>query len=62
MLVAASVATAARIRGTRGPDKLQTVNGVRDNWLHIQEQADKENGHAGVYWDPMAPKVTPTAG
>ncbi len=30
MLVAASVATAARIRGTRGPDRLQTVNGVRD--------------------------------
>jgi len=30
VLVAASVATAARIRGTRGPDKLQTVNGVRD--------------------------------
>ena len=30
MLVAASVATAARIRGTPGPDKLQTVNGVRD--------------------------------
>ncbi|MGZ6729390.1 MAG: sialidase family protein [Gaiellaceae bacterium] len=30
MLVAASVATAARIRGTSGPDKLQTVNGKRD--------------------------------
>jgi hypothetical protein len=28
--VCASVATAARIRGTRGPDKLQTANGVRD--------------------------------
>jgi hypothetical protein len=24
------VATAARVRGTRGPDKLQTVNGIRD--------------------------------
>ena len=30
VLVAASVATAARIRGTSGPDKLQTVNGIRD--------------------------------
>jgi hypothetical protein len=30
VLVAASVATAARIRGTRKPDKLQTVNGLRD--------------------------------
>jgi hypothetical protein len=30
VLVAASVATAARIRGTRGPDKLQAVNGIRD--------------------------------
>ena len=30
MLVAASVATAARIRGTSGPDRLQTANGVRD--------------------------------
>jgi hypothetical protein len=30
VLVAASVATAARIRGTAGPDKLQTVNGKRD--------------------------------
>jgi hypothetical protein len=30
VLVAASVATAARIRGTRGPDRLQTVNGSRD--------------------------------
>jgi hypothetical protein len=29
-LVGASVATAARIRGTAGPDRLQTVNGVRD--------------------------------
>ena len=36
------------------------VSSQRDNWLHIQEQADKENGHAGVYWDPMAPKVQPT--
>jgi hypothetical protein len=30
VLVAASVATAARIRGTSGPDRLQTVNGKRD--------------------------------
>jgi hypothetical protein len=30
MLVAASVATAARIRGTAGRDRLQTANGVRD--------------------------------
>ena len=30
VLVAASVATAARIRGTAGPDRLQTVNGKRD--------------------------------
>ena len=30
LLVAASVATAARIRGTSGPDKLQTVNGKGD--------------------------------
>jgi photosystem II stability/assembly factor-like uncharacterized protein len=30
VLVAASVATAARIRGTHGPDKLQTVNGAHD--------------------------------
>jgi hypothetical protein len=37
------------------------VSSQRDNWLHIQEQADKENGHASVYWDPMAPKVPPAA-
>ena len=37
-----------------------SVSSQRDNWLHIQENADKENGHAGVYWDPMAPKVQPT--
>jgi hypothetical protein len=37
-----------------------TVTSQRDNWLHIQEQADKENGHASVYWDPMAPKPQPT--
>jgi hypothetical protein len=30
LLVAASVATAARVRGTRKPDRLQTVNAVRD--------------------------------
>jgi hypothetical protein len=29
-LVAVSVATAARIRGTGGPDRLQTANGIRD--------------------------------
>jgi hypothetical protein len=38
-----------------------SVSSQRDNWLHVQEQADKENGHAGVFWDPMAPKVQPTA-
>lgn len=37
-----------------------SVNDVRNNWIHLQETADKENGHAGVYWDPMAPKVQPT--
>src|SRR5262249_59875282 len=31
LLVAASVATAARIRGTAGPNRLQSVNGIRDN-------------------------------
>jgi len=30
VLVAASVATAARVRGTRKPDRLQTVNSVHD--------------------------------
>ena len=30
MLTAASVATAARVRGTRAPDRLHTANGVRD--------------------------------
>jgi hypothetical protein len=30
VLVAASVATAARVRGTAGPNRLQSVNGVRD--------------------------------
>jgi hypothetical protein len=30
LLAAASAATAARIRGTRGPNRLQTANGVRD--------------------------------
>jgi hypothetical protein len=30
LLVAASAATAARVRGTRGPDRLQTANGIRD--------------------------------
>ena len=37
-----------------------SVSSQRANWLHIQENADKENGHASVYWDPMAPKVQPT--
>jgi len=37
-----------------------SVSSQRDNWLHIQETADKENGHASVFWDPMAPKVQPT--
>ncbi|MFT3698927.1 MAG: hypothetical protein QM831_37615 [Kofleriaceae bacterium] len=37
-----------------------SVNDVRNNWIHAQETADRENGHAGVYWDPMAPKVQPT--
>ena len=37
-----------------------SVSSQRDNWLHLQETADKENGKAGVYWDPMAPKVQPT--
>jgi hypothetical protein len=27
--------------------------------MHAQETADHENGRAGVYWDPMAPKVQP---
>jgi BNR repeat-like domain len=31
LLVAASVAAAARIRGTPGPDRLETANGVRDS-------------------------------
>jgi hypothetical protein len=34
----------------------QKVVSARENWLKIQEQADKENGHASVFWDPMAPK------
>jgi hypothetical protein len=33
LLLAASVATAARIRGTGGPDRLQTADGVRDSVL-----------------------------
>lgn len=37
-----------------------SVSAQRDNWLHVQEQADKENGHASVFWDPMAPKVPPS--
>jgi hypothetical protein len=37
-----------------------SVSSQRDNWLHVQENADKENGHASVYWDPMAPKVQST--
>lgn len=37
-----------------------SVSAQRDSWLHIQEQADKENGHASVFWDPMAPKAQPT--
>ena len=36
-----------------------SVSAQRDSWLHIQEQADKENGHASVFWDPMAPKAQP---
>ena len=31
---------------------------ARENWLKIQNQADTENGHAGVYWDPMASKAS----
>lgn len=34
----------------------QRVVSARENWLKIQEQADKENGHASAFWDPMAPK------
>jgi hypothetical protein len=35
----------------------QKVVTSRENWLKIQDQADKENGHASVFWDPMAPKA-----
>ncbi len=35
----------------------QKVVSARDNWLKIQDQADKENGRASVFWDPMAPKT-----
>ncbi|MEP6866594.1 MAG: hypothetical protein ABJE66_38625 [Deltaproteobacteria bacterium] len=35
------------------------VTSQRDSWLQLQGQADKENGRAGVYWDPMAPKAAP---
>jgi hypothetical protein len=35
------------------------VVSARENWLKIQDQADKENGHASVFWDPMAPKSSP---
>jgi hypothetical protein len=37
----------------------QKVVSVRDNWLKIQDQADKENGKTSTFWDPMAPKSTP---
>jgi hypothetical protein len=36
-----------------------SVTSSRDAWLHAQETADHENGRAGVYWDPMAPKAQP---
>ena len=45
---------------TKSENAKASVSSQRDNWLHIQENADKENGHASVYWDPMAPKVQPT--
>ncbi|MEO6774887.1 MAG: hypothetical protein ABI467_18085 [Kofleriaceae bacterium] len=38
-----------------------SVTAQRDHWLQLQAQADKENGRAGVFWDPMAPKVQPMA-
>ncbi len=37
-----------------------SLNSPRESWLHAQENADKANGHAGVYWDPMAPKSGPS--
>lgn len=35
----------------------QKVVSARENWLKIQDQADKENGRASTFWDPMAPKT-----
>jgi hypothetical protein len=35
----------------------QKVVSQRENWVKVQEQADKENGHQSVFWDPMAPKA-----
>src|SRR5262249_3042614 len=40
-------------------DKQKVVT-QRENWVKVQELADKENGHASVFWDPMAPKASPT--
>jgi len=42
-------------------DKQHTVS-VRADWLKIQDQGDKENGHQSALWDPMAPAAAPGGG
>lgn len=42
---------------TKAESAKVSVSSQREGWLRIQEQADKENGHASVFWDPMAPKA-----
>ena len=41
-------------------DKVHTV-AARDEWLKIQDQADKESGKPSQLWDPMAPRPAPAA-
>jgi hypothetical protein len=37
-------------------DLMKAARNERDNWLKLQTAADQENGHPGVYWDPLATK------
>ena len=46
----------------REESEKQRTSSAREDWLKLQNRADSENGHAGVYWDPMVTKGGTTTG
>jgi hypothetical protein len=52
-----------RTSGAKGKyeDLMKAAQNERDNWIKVQTAADAENGHPGTYWDPLAPKSSPSA-